>query len=160
MNCCVCFPINQPWSFSDLPSIPVPLDLGLLLGQLARELRIIELGDGLVFELCAEVGRRLADDQLGGGLVVPGDHRVLALVGQRAVLDGERVLFFVDPVDDAFAEGDLLAGLHPLHSGVGSVGLAGEADGLLLLSVDVLRRNHDLQTLLWKTHSLQLLIPV
>lgn len=90
-----------------------------------------------------EIRRRLADDELCCGFVVSGYGCVLTLVGQGAVFDGKRMLVFVDSVDNAFAEGDLLAGLHPLQSGVGPVDLTREADGLLLLSVNVLRGHHN-----------------
>lgn len=144
---------DVPRSFSDLTSVSVPLGFGFLFRQLARKLCVLELGDGLVLQVHGEVCRRLADDQLCGGLVVSGHGGVLALVWQVAVFDSQCMLVFVHSVDDAFVEGNLLAALHPLQSGVGPVDLTGEADGLLLLSVDVLQRNHDPQTLLWATQN-------
>lgn len=139
---------HKPRSFSDLTSVSVPLDLSFLFGQLACELCVLKLGDGLVLQVYGEVCRRLADDQLCGGLVVCSHGGVLALVCQRAVFDGQCVLVFVHSVHNAFVEGDFLAALHPLQGGIGPVDLAGEAHSLLLLSVDVFQRNDDPQTLL------------
>lgn len=137
-----------PRSFSDLTSVSVPLDVGFLFGQLACELSIFELCDGLVLQVDREVCGCLADDQLCCGLAVSSHGGVLALVCQCAIFNGQRVLVFVHSVNDEFAEGDLLASLQPLQCGVEPVDLTGEAHSALLLSVDVLQRNDDPQILL------------
>lgn len=139
-----------PRSFFDFTTVSVPLDNGLLFGQFAGELCVFKLGDGLIFELCHEVCRRLADDQLGRALVIADEGGVLALVIHDAVFDCQGVLQSIHPVDQALAERHLLAGLHPAHRHLLAIHLANEADGFLLLGLDVLDGVQELQLLLWK----------
>lgn len=137
-----------PGSLSYLTSIPVPFHLSLLLGEFAGELSILKLSDGLVFELCGEVSGGFTNDQLSCRLVITSDGGVFTFISKSTVLDGQCVLILVQPVDYAFAEGDLLTSFCPFQSNLLPVDLARKANSLLLLCVAVLKRYNDLQTLL------------
>ena len=147
-----------PWSFSDLTSVSVPFHFSLILGQLAGELCIFKLCDGLVFELVCEVCGSLADDQVCCGLVVSSDRGVVSFVSQGTVFNCQVVLVLFSPVHNALAEGELLATLHPAQFGPRSVHFTGEGHCILLLGVNILQRNHKPQALLCKTQTAMLLI--